>query len=556
MTDAARRTTERLRFLEGGTPMPVNLWVNSITFLPPVASPCPTRVDVVLQNRGTEIPRLKPGETVFYVKLQCPVPPAKVISFEPAELPVVPESLGPGTRLTLSFTIRFTLAGPTLVQAVPDSRSVIINWLPPRQTPPLIVPVTVNAIAWLWTTIDDIAIEDSSGRDYSALGTSRLCPGSTFVVKAAVTNKGSATAQPSKTQLTLSDTSGTVLAVTDQPTSMILPGVRQPVVFKGTVPTPASATQLDFKVCADATQAVTRQCDRSHLCVSIGPFDVVTSPVAPRARLMASPASIAPGQPVTVSWELLYGCADLVDVVATVSYKGTVLYKSPNPVPVGPFGSWIESPFDLGLSTPNMPRAFYTLNQQNVLDLAVTASGKDRGPYLDSAKVNVKSSVTGGWWTWTSPPPGTPFKWKEETYTLLGAFINRGFATVTPQALTLMQQEPGGPRTPAPVAAPPLLPILPGAGEPVPWPGLSQAWHRTGPPLWMQDGPASKIFLYTVDFSLLDEFNNSYPTQTSPPLNIKVAVSFSKDAFRITAQINAGLAALSMIEGFLALATG
>src|SRR5205814_8640466 len=109
-------------------------------------------------------------------------------------------------------------------------------------------------------------------------------------------------------------------------------------------------------------------------------------------------------------------------------------------------------------------------------DLVVTASGKDPGPYRDSTQVTVKSTVAGGWWTWTSPPPGTPFKWKEETYTLLGALINHGFATVTPQALTLMQQEPGGPRMPAPVAAPPLLPILAGAGEAAAWPGLSQAW--------------------------------------------------------------------------------
>jgi hypothetical protein len=534
--------------------MPVNLWVNSITFPPPVASPCPTRVDVVLQNRGTETPRLKPGETVFYVKLQCPVPPAKVISFEPSELPVVPESLGPGKQLTLSFTIRFTLPGPTFAQAIPDSGSVIINWLPPRQSPPLIVPVSVDAVAWLWTQIDDIAIEDSSGRDYSALGTSRLCAGSTLVVKAAVTNNGKATAQPSQTELTLSDTSGTVLAVVDQWTSMILPSVRQPVVFKGTVPKPATGTQLKIQVCADVTQAVTPQCDRSHLCFLAAPFDVVTSAVAPRARLTASPASIAPGQSVRLTWELQNGCADLIDVVAAISYKGTVL-NSPSPVPVGPF-EFKTGDFDLASSNLNLPKDFYTLNQRNLLELAVTASGKDPGPYRDSTQVSVKSTVTGGWWTWTSPPQGTAFKWKEETYALLGALINHGFATATPQALTLMQQEPGGPRTRAPVAAPPVVPILPGAGEPATWPGLSQAWRWTGPPLWTLDGPASKNFLYTVDFSLLDEFNNSYPTQTSPPLRIKVAVSFSKDACRITAEVNVGLAALATACGLLALATG
>ncbi|TMG72414.1 MAG: hypothetical protein E6H80_11840 [Betaproteobacteria bacterium] len=120
-----------------------------------------------------------------------------------------------------------------------------------------------------------------------------------------------------------------------------------------------------------------------------------------------------------------------------------------------------------------------------------------------------------------------------------------------------MQQEPGGPRTPAPVSAPPLLPILSGAGEQATWPGLSQAWQWTSAPLWRRDGPGdgpeSKNFLYTVDFSLLDEFNNSYPTQTSAPLRIKVAVSFSKDACRITAEINVDLAAFTTVIAFIAL---
>lgn len=524
--------------------MPCDLVVDAI--IPPAAllAPCPTQVDVRIRNLGPDPARYPIGVCVT-------VRSAAEEPFSPIFFAVIDR--GEGHTLAANQTavatveVRLPCQGQAWLTAEADCpRQVPGNLaLAPSMTIS-IQPITL--VPWLFAEMR-VGLEDATG--LITWDPAQLCANRSVVVEVTVSNQGCADAAQSETELTVTAPGpGGPVAVVIWPTRMLRPGGRASFQYRFGVPQPAPA-QLAFRGCADARGVVIGQCSTANLCAS------TTVPVSSGTRApllsLAPIAPVKPGESPAVTWEVRNDCSDLGSITGQVSFAGTQLFATPTPIPVAPLTTFRDA--NRTLTVPAAANGIWLIGSRQ-LDLRVTGTGADPGPYTTSAGLQIIGEPVGpSWWSWTNFTTG----WKV-TFPVLGSLINRSDrASMTPSAIDVNEHLSTDPDASNDVLTPAdttFGPVGPGATGLFGLQGLSKDWEWIHPVTFAQSGPLSQTWEYTAFFALVDQFGNGYPTQTSSILSVTVTVPFSKVRLQRLAMMELIWSALALAAAAAALAGG
>jgi hypothetical protein len=423
--------------------MACDLVVSKIVFPATVVAPCPTPVEVEITNLGPDPARFPIDVCLdVYANRDGPIDSHHVEWLEKFEGEGPPQTLPKMGKATAHFNVSFPCVAQAWLEGTADCLGRVLNNIRSNPSKGLLVS-PIGKAPWLTTAVR-VGVRDTLGG--TTWDPPRLCPSSTLVVEAQITNRGCAQAPASVTELRLLDSGGQVLpggmkraTPTIPPLGMV--GSTVAVTFLTTVPSvphgvPLSSLVID--VCADSTNAVTGQCDRAAVCKSVS-RPVITSQLGPPQVSFAVDAPILPGEEPRITWAINNGCSDLGMVTATIQFNGTDIYTSQQ-VPVPPLSAGGEQGATIPRVTdPAIVDLFYAVGTHTI-DLRIDASGNDPGPYTASAVVTVVPEPVGpSWWVWGTG--GASASWKRQ-YPVLGTLINRGIASMVPVAISI-RERPG-----------------------------------------------------------------------------------------------------------------
>jgi hypothetical protein len=144
-------------------------------------------------------------------------------------------------------------------------------------------------------------------------------------------------------------------------------------------------------------------------------------------------------------------------------------------------------------------------------------------------------SIDSRWWRW---PPFAGRAWKSR-YSVSGTLTNLATAAMLPTAT-----DPG---VLLPVDSLSPTPLRSGTSMAFTRSGIVQRWRWTGGPHWFRTAPTDRVFVYTAEFDLVDEYGNAYPTAISTAESLLVSVSQKKKGFQSAANVQAALSASAFL---------
>jgi hypothetical protein len=491
--------------------------------------PCSLNAMVRLENIGPGQPTFNNSANQFEVCLASTAFAAEGGHVYRSRITVTEGMLKQDQFVGVHFSgVVFRQSGVVQVTATADCGGLaglsITNNL--RTQPSMQVAVVVVPVAWLWTEQVQFGLTDASGVQAAPVTT--ICPGQPYWVQATIKNLGLATAPASTATLTVSDSSGSVLATLDSPVPPINPSFQQVVTFQPSAPapTPVGNTTLGLtaQVCADSKAVVPNQCDRAHLCSQGSASVEQAGQATPEVTFsLVAGQTIFPGMPVAIDWGIQNGCLDLGSVKATISFEGTPLYTSA-PIHVGLQSSGGEQGVSVSPAgqRQQMLNDFWQINppkgQQQTLQLQITGTGKNAGPY--SALITfaiAPETITPGQWQW-NPAPTSPdnqggMDWNS-SYDVSGVLTNtaKGGESMTANLLFAEFDDTNGlPGTPTGQTFTTSLSNIAANGTAAAqWSGLKQTWQWLVPAVWIIDGPTLKNLGYQVP----SRFRMSLETRT------------------------------------------
>jgi hypothetical protein len=538
--------------------MPCDLVVDAIILPSTVSAPCPTRVEVRVRNLGPD-PALYPisvclavlvdQETLFDRWLFGGISGAEG------------QSLAPNQTASAIFQVAFPCQTQSWLRAEADCARRNPG-IPPYHgvpgnlatNPSMTIPVMAIALVpWLFTELR-VGLQDTSGA--ITWDPAQLCANQSVVVDVTVANRGCGAAGPSETELNIAAPApqGPVASVR-WPTGLLTSGATASYRYVLAVPAPAPA-QLAFRACADVGGVVAGQCNTSGLCRAT--TVPVSSGVGSPLLTLAVDAPVRPGETPSVTWEVRNDCSDLGSITAEVSFAGTRLHPSPVPIPIAPLASHRES--NQPLTVPPAANALWLIGPHQ-LDLQVTGTGANAGPFNANAQLQVIGEpVAPSWWSWG----GFTVPWTRGGvgFSVLGTLTNRStFASMTPSAVEVNEHLSTDPDATNDVLRPadttPLPSIPPMGVATLGLQGLlSKTWEWIDPVTFDISGPLSQTWEYTAVFTLVDQFGNGYPAQTSPTLSVTVSVSAIKLGFENLAFGELVLAGILLAAAAVALRGG
>jgi hypothetical protein len=273
------------------------------------------------------------------------------------------------------------------------------------------------------------------------------------------------------------------------------------------------------------------------------------------------PSSVVPGQPIQLTWEVwsrLMGL-DFGSVTARILLGGNELFVSA-PVPyqvnsiigrTGPQPATIVAPANRALADQ-----LYRIGTKD-LEIEVTASaGAERGPFREPWPLTVVPElVNASWFEWSAPRRGNGFAQKDwkESYQVAGTLKNQSMFSRMTASVTLYENEQGSTsRTARGTQTTPALNPL-GAADVTFEPPIEQDWLWLVPGIWTPIKPLFKFFVYTVSFTLSDEYGNAYSGVEKNDLVVDVHVPKQKIDLATSAAAFAG-AGLGLIAASIAFA--
>jgi hypothetical protein len=522
-----------------------DLQVAGLNLPTPVTGRCLATVTVDVVNAGSD-PAVLPVPLTVCLEIRGTregVPVAHYVVATGAEAPPI----APHAVRTFTFTgVQFPCSATASVTATADCHGTVPNNA--RTNPSLTVFVPrIAAVPWLWADIR-VGLRDSTGHVEWAPGA--LCPGATCVAEVIIRNEGCAVAVASVTTLEVLDGGGVSIAAFKQNTAPIHAGVTSVVQFVTTLPAGVSGNSLTLRGCADATGAVIGQCSLANACASVT-LPLASASGGPRLTFTAN-KPVFPGEAVPLSWRIQNFCTDIGRATARISFQGNVLYTSVA-IPIG-----LQGP-DTGEDVVVAPAAsvaanFYKVGS-SVLELEITGTGADPGPYVTTVAVTVTLEPVSGNWIFTmpvQPAMGTAnFPWKA-SYVVSGRLSNPARAAMLPSSVVLDEVASVGSPV-ARIASPPLGNIVPGAFGTAIW-SLMQVWSWLAPGVWTPIGPWSAGFTYSVTFAMQDAYGNAYPPSTSATTFVAINVAASKIAFATVAKVFFGIGVGLLIAAGIAAA--
>jgi hypothetical protein len=545
--------------------MPCDLVVDAIILPSTVSAPCPTPVEVRVRNLGPD-PASYPISVCLWVLAteETPLGPVRPRLIEGAE----GQSLAPNQTASAMFNVTFPCQTQSWLRAEADCHRHRLG-MPPyfpvpgnlATNPSMTIPVMAIALVpWLFTELR-VGLQDTSGA--ITFDPAQLCANQNVVVDVTVANRGCGAAGPSETELTIAAPApqGPVASVR-WPTGLLTPGATASFRNVLAVPAPAPA-QLTFRACADVGGVVAGQCNTSGLCRATT-IPVSSGAGSPLLTLVAD-APVRPGETPSVTWEVRNDCSDLGSITAEVSFAGTRLHPPPVPIPIAPLASHRES--NQPLTVPATANALWLIGSRQ-LDLRVTGTGANSGPFNASGQLQVIGEpVAPSWWSWPSASFTVPWTRGGVGFSVLGTLTNRStFASMTPSAVDVNEHLSTDPDASNDVLRPadttpfPSIGPITGAAPAVATLGLqgllSKTWEWIHPVTFAISGPLSQTWEYTAVFTLVDQFGNRYPAQTSPTLSVTVSVSAIKVAFQGLALTELILAGAALAAAAVALRAG
>jgi hypothetical protein len=509
--------------------MPADLKVVGVKLPPVLRAPCTIVVQVAVENMGSD-----PADPVPYdVTVEIKDGEALLATFEAIVLTPEEQRLTPGRVIRVPVEVRLPCTSPITLVATVDKKQQIPNnarMAGPSLTLAGLVPTLVP---WLTAALR-VGISNASG--LVTFDPDEFCPGKTIVAEAVIRNEGCIPSKPSRTEVTLED-ANTVpfpasLTTHSVPVPALLPGQTYPIWLSFTSPasTAGFSGALAVRVSADVDRDNPDQCDRNRLEVRIvKPFSGTGGP--PQLTLTVGGAgAIRPREVPSLSWSIRNECSEIggADVRILFGTPPTELYKTQLLIPLRSTVERDLAPADITIP-PTIRGAFWSVGLKS-LELEITGSGSAGGPYTTTALLNViPEPIDDTWWTWAMPP--TPV-WKSG-YVVGGTFTNSGLADMTLSALSVVEhptdvtgssQDMTIPN-PASVG----MTVMPPGSLSASW-SSRQSWEWLLPVTFIEVGARSRTFSYTANYSLTDEFGNSYPMILSLPTTVTVAVS----AFKIS----------------------
>jgi hypothetical protein len=505
--------------------MAADLKVVSVRLPPRILAPCPTTVIVVIENDGSD-----PSDpAIFDVTVDIGA------SDQMSERFVVPvgreaRRIQPGARLAVPVEVTFPCLSPVALLATADEARQVPNNVASAPSLRLSGLVT-TPVPWLVPTLT-VDLLDPGG--HHTPSPAAFCPDTDLEVNVVIENRGCATANAFEVDLELLDADAVPpVSYGGQISylSSIPPGGSGLAIATLRTPHSPAATSgtLTVQITVDSKNDNPDACNRALLSPRYArPFEAVGGPTL-ELRVDGG-GTIHPGEAPALSWSVENACTDigLADI--------RILFGNP-PVEVHKIQRWLGrqstvanhiAAADLAMGLAPVANAFWTVGAKT-LELEVTGTGADPGPYSVSAAINVVPEIIDQtWWLWTVT---TAAFWKS-SYPVRGTFLNRGRAPMSVVTLSadehpLDQAGTGQDQTVVPVATIAGVLVAPGSSAVATW-SRRQAWSWLVAGTPQEVGSRARDFSYVASFSTVDKFGNPYATIARLPLIVDVSISPTK----------------------------
>jgi hypothetical protein len=259
-----------------------------------------------------------------------------------------------------------------------------------------------------------------------------------------------------------------------------------------------------------------------------------------------TPPAIYPGQPFSIRWHYWdlagnVGRAESITADVLPSIGAAIYSSKPRAYQAGGVSEQIDSLLPTASSV-------YRLGDQNVLTLRA-GSQAVAGSMIETADYAVVPEEFWRGLVWdvhgTVKGPRTSwFAWKEAyqisahftnispSWTIIDPRLPQG-VTLTDSKCTLYESGDNG-LTWTPTGSTQLTKLGPGAVEALMFPPITHSWDWVVPWVWYINGDTTKSFVYTVEITFRDDYNNSYTFRT-PSVTVSVSVSDRKLGFAAAA---------------------
>ena len=252
---------------------------------------------------------------------------------------------------------------------------------------------------------------------------------------------------------------------------------------------------------------------------------------------------IRPGQEPSFFWTVYNSCSDLGLVSAKVSFNGHVVYTS-QAIAVGPHSSGGLAQQSISKSdvlNNGIEKSFWQIGR-HILTLEIIVTGSSVAPAPVTADMEViPETVDASWWVWSVTSTGvsgsatSPFveRWRR-SYTVSGTLTNRtNLSIITPTIVNFNEHPSTSIDSANDVSVPitsflqPLDPSFTDRVLLISSPILKN-WQWFDQTSFAFTGPSFTDFLYTLVFTMVDEFGNEYAGIASLPATVRVEVSSVK----------------------------
>jgi hypothetical protein len=503
--------------------MPADLTVVAVRLPAPLRAPCPLPVLVVIQNIGTD----PADRTPYDVTIDLAVGETTSAHFEETVQTPEDQQLSPGRTIVVPIQVQFPCTSPVMLRATVDKKQQVANNLRSASYKD-VTGLTPTPVPWLTTTLQ-VGIRSSTGS--ITWDPDGFCPGKEVIAAPVIENKGCLRSNACTVELTLEDAQVLPVMLDSKTFGVpgLVPGGRYGPLHSLATPLSAAGTSgaLSVNVRADVKVDNPDQCDRAQLNARVVKPFAAGSP--PQLTLGVGGAhAIRPGETPSLSWRVRNDCNEIGPATVKVLFGNppTKLYETQTSISLR---STVEE--DVASNRVMIPQAieatFWSVGAKS-LELEVTGTGSDPGPYQISVPLYVvPEPIDATWWTWTAPPYVVGPFWKTP-YTVVGSFTNRGRASMTVNALPAVEHPTDvtgttEDKTLTPFGGTVGTPVLPGASVAATWASF-QGWTWLTKDFFIEVGPRSREFTYVATISLTDQFGNAYPLVASAAATATVSV--------------------------------
>ena len=246
--------------------------------------------------------------------------------------------------------------------------------------------------------------------------------------------------------------------------------------------------------------------------------------------------TIHPGQPIPIRWSVSDSRA-----ITTSHYTATIYYQGAEILNLGNMQRGEIQPTQL-------PRDFYRIGETRVLTLRVNGPATDTGMWSE-ARLSVEivgENIDDSWWEWR--PLRLSVRWKQDSYTISITIHNGSQWSSLSGTLVLGQLIDQN--IPYSDVSSQMVSVPRSSRVTTTFPAFTQAWPWFDRALLLPFGALSKLFRYSLNYTLSDEYGNpyrgsSYPSPVRSTSAVLVEVSSAK-IIELSAAFTAQLVAIYM----------